>query len=391
MKILFVSSRVPFPPLHGDQVRAWNFLKRLSRKHQITLVTPLFGYISQEVEPEVRGVCHQWVRVHVSHVRRLVGLRKYFSAGWPLQTVLFCPHKLCRTVWILAASGKFDILHVQLARVAPVVFGIDMLPKIIDFIDALSLNMFSRAEKQHGLLSWIFKKEGERMAALEAETVRNSDRQLISSRRDKAAIGEFDTIHVVPNGVDTQEFRYVEHSREDRMIVFTGHMSYSPNVDAAAYFVDHVFPLVRVRVPDAIFFIVGAHPTARVRALGRQPGVVVTGAVPRVQDYLCRATVAVAPIRVGSGLQFKVLEAMACGAPVVATSVAAQAIDAVDGDHLMIADDPITMADQIIELLRSPGLRRRIARNARKLIEEKYTWEQAVAKVEEVYRLARGG
>jgi glycosyltransferase involved in cell wall biosynthesis len=229
------------------------------------------------------------------------------------------------------------------------------------------------------------------MAELERTIVRQSRQQVISSRVDRLAIGDFNTLHVIPNGVDLAAFPYVESGRQDNLIVMTGHMRYFPNVDVAVYFATRVFPLVRRRVPDAVFYIVGADPPSRVRKLERGPGIVVTGRVPRVWDYLARAAVAVAPLRTGSGIQNKVLEAMASGAPVVATTQAVSALDAVDGEHLLVADDAEEMAERIVELLKNRHLRLTLARRARKLVEERYTWERAVSMLEQVYELAIEG
>jgi glycosyltransferase involved in cell wall biosynthesis len=214
------------------------------------------------------------------------------------------------------------------------------------------------------------------------------DQQIVSSPLDKEAIGASETLHVIPNGVNIEDFPYTENGREDSLILFTGRMGYFPNAEAAIYFATRVFPLILQQKPDARFLIVGADPPRRVRRLSRLPGVEVTGYVPRIQDYLARATVAVAPMQAGTGIQNKVLEAMASGVPVVATRYALGGIEAVDGEHLLVADDADGLADQVVRLLRDPALRRRLARNARQLVEEKYTWERSVAMVEEVYRLA---
>ena len=237
-------------------------------------------------------------------------------------------------------------------------------------------------------MKWLFHFEAQRMARYERELVFSFDQQVVSSPLDKEAIGTYENLYVIPNGVDIEDFPYNENGRESNIIVFSGRMGDFPNAEAAVYFATRVFPLIRKQVPQARFLIVGADPSHRVLGLARLPGVEVTGYVPRIRDYLTRATVAVAPMQAGSGIQNKVLEAMASGSPVVATPYALGGIDAVDGEHLLVAEDAEGLAEQVVRLLKDPALRRRLAHNARRLVEEKYTWERSVAMLEEVHRLA---
>jgi len=262
------------------------------------------------------------------------------------------------------------------------------IPTVVDFIDAFSINMRRRAAKEPIPVKWLFELEARRMSAYEREIVYKSNYQIVSSKVDMASIGNFETLCVIPNGVNVHDYPYIEDNREEHMIVFTGHMSYFPNTDAAVYFATEIFPIIRSHVPNALFFIVGADPPPRVQRLARIPGICVTGRVPRIQDYLMRATVAVAPMRSGSGILNKILEAMASGAPVVATSYAIGGLEAIEGEHLLVADDTREIAEHVINLFLDPKLRRYLARNARRLVEEKYTWERAVTMLEEVYQLA---
>jgi len=326
--------------------------------------------------------------VPVSQWQAIAYLIRFPFSDLPLQTLYFCPPVIQKCVQTLVQEEPFDLIHVQLARMAPVADGLSGVPKVIDFIDALSLNMHRRATQERWPMKWLFHLETRRMARYEQELVSSFDQQIVSSPLDKEAIGASETLHVIPNGVNIEDFPYTENGREDSLILFTGRMGYFPNAEAAIYFATQVFPLVRRQIPNARFLIVGADPPRRVRKLARLPGVEVTGYVPRVQDYLARATVAVAPMQAGTGIQNKVLEAMASGVPVVATPCALGGIEALDGEHLLVADDADGLADQVVRLLRDPTLRRRLARNARQLVEEKYTWERSVAMVEEVYRLA---
>jgi sugar transferase (PEP-CTERM/EpsH1 system associated) len=326
--------------------------------------------------------------VYIPQWQAIAHLRRFPFSTLPLQTLYFCPPAIQGRVQALLQEESFDLVHVQLARMAPIANGLGSVPKVLDFIDALSLNMRRRAMQERWPIKWLFQFEAQRMARYERELISSFDQQIVSSPLDKEAIGACETLHVIPNGVNIEDFPYTENGREDNLIIFTGRMGYFPNAEAAIYFATHVFLLVLRQVPDARFSIVGADPPRRVRQLTKLPGVEVTGYVPRIQDYLARATVTVAPMQAGTGIQNKVLEAMASGTPVVATPYALGGIEAIDGEHLLVAEDAGGLAEQVVRLLKDPALRRHLARNARQLVEEKYTWERSVAMLEEVYRLA---
>lgn len=388
MHILFIASRFPYPPIRGDQVRAYHFLRLINLRHEVTLVTPASQSVNLEAQEALTQLCKRWFILPFHRYEALVNLLRFPFSPLPLQVLYFCPPSFRKTVHWIIRQDNFDIVHVQLARMAPIVNDVENVPSVIDFIDALSLNMLRRAKRERWLIKWLFYMEASRMARYERDLVLSFDRQVVSSPLDKKGIGDFETIHIIPNGVNLNDFSYNEDGRDDNLIVFTGRMGYFPNEEAAVYFATCVFPIVRKQVPDARFLIIGADPPRRVRQLAKLPGIEVTGYVPRIQDYLSKATVSVAPMQGGTGIQNKVLEAMASGVPVVATPYALGGIEAIDGEHLLVAEDTEGMAEQVVRLLKDPALRRHLARNARRLVEEKYTWEQAVEMLEEVYHLA---
>jgi glycosyltransferase involved in cell wall biosynthesis len=189
-------------------------------------------------------------------------------------------------------------------------------------------------------------------------------------------------------GVDLERLPYRDGGRDLATIVFSGRMAYFPNADAARFLATDVMPLVRARLPAAQLLIVGADPPAGVRRLARLPGVSVTGYVPEIAPFLHRATVAVAPLRSGTGQQIKVLEAMACGAPVVATPHALAGIAARAGEHALRAGGAEDLADAIVQLLEDAALRQRLSQAARHLVEQQYSWAQAADTFDALYQAA---
>jgi len=147
-------------------------------------------------------------------------------------------------------------------------------------------------------------------------------------------------------------------------------------------------PIIRQHIPEVRFQVVGGGASKRLLALSNEPGVELVGYTTEINKYLSAATVAVAPMRSGSGMQFKVLEAMACGVPIVVTSFALGGIEVNHGEHLLVADQPQAVADSVVRLLKDATLRHTLATNSRRLVEEKYSWEQSVSTLEQIYDLA---
>jgi glycosyltransferase involved in cell wall biosynthesis len=173
--------------------------------------------------------------------------------------------------------------------------------------------------------------------------------------------------------------------------VFVGNLGYFPNVDAAGWFARQVLPLVAAARPGVMLSLVGARPARAVRQLARKdPHVTLVGPVPEVRSHLAAAAVAVAPLRAGSGQQLKILEAMAAGTPVVATTTAAAGLEAVPGEHLLVADDPAAFSAHVVTLLDDVSLRVAMAQRARRLVEERYSWERSARDLEALWCAAAG-
>jgi len=211
---------------------------------------------------------------------------------------------------------------------------------------------------------------------------------IVRSPVDREAIGPYENLHVIPNGVDIERFPIVEDGREPYTIVFTGNMGYFPNKDAVFYFREEILPMIIQQVPDLRLLIVGTNPPQEIVRLREDPGIVVTGFVDSVADYLRKASVAVCPMRCGSGMKNTVLEAMACGTPVVATSLALEGIQVTPGEHVLVGDTPEAFADHVIALLRDAERSAALARKARGLVEQRYSWRSSVSQLESVYEEA---
>ena len=217
---------------------------------------------------------------------------------------------------------------------------------------------------------------------------RYADRVVVTSPSDAQALSgglSADRIAVIPNGVDLEYFAY-RPAPEAGRIVFTGNMSWPPNEDAAEHFARDIMPAIRSRIPDASFWIVGADPSARVQNLSSIPGVHVTGTVADIRPWIWSAAVYASPLRFGLGVKNKILEAMACGAPIVATSRSLSGTPLIDGRHAMIADDDAKFTESVVRLLSDAALRESLSREARRKVEAENSWASVAMQYESVYR-----
>jgi polysaccharide biosynthesis protein PslH len=197
-------------------------------------------------------------------------------------------------------------------------------------------------------------------------------------------------IRVVPNGVDTSYFMPTGPGGagepvDPACVLFTGAIDYHPNTDGVRYFHAEILPRIHTAAPEAVFTVVGKDPPAHIRALGG-PRVVVTGAVPDVRPWMRRGAVAVVPLRVGGGTRLKILEAMASGRAVVSTTIGCEGIEVTPGENILVADTPADFADAVVRCLRDPGLRARLGRRGRALVERRYRWEAIGEALSDFYR-----
>lgn len=383
MRILFVTARHPFPPFRGDQARAWHQVRVLSRRHEVTL------FACERPAPEARvpeGV--RVVTAGIGPMSRAAGVARHVFSDLPLQAALFDSAKARSALAALASEG-FDVAHLQLVRLAPLAPVLASLPCLVDFVDALSLNIARRAELDIAPLRPLWRVEAARLRRAETALLDRVGHGVVVSESDRRALGGGDRLTVVPQGVDVERFTFDGGPRPGADVLFAGNLGYFANADAVGWFAREVLPRVRRRAAGARLRIAGARPSRSVRALARLEGVAVLGEVPDMAVHVRAARVAVAPLRTGSGQQSKVLEAMASGTPVVASPLAAAGMDVAHEEHLLVADGAEATAAAVARLLEDAPLAARLAASARRLIEERYTWERSVQRLEEAYRAAR--
>ena len=402
MKILFLSLRCPYPPHRGDRIRSYNFIKQLSKQHAVTLVYFAESETDIESAKHLEPFCEriEWVRFHRSFAFLNTGV--HCLSKHPLQLHYWYAPQMQRRINELLAQERFELIHAQLFRMGQYVTEVQGPAKVLDLCDSLALNLSRRAELESN--PWLakikldctpkrflVKLEEKRVRRYEVDIMKAFDCGTVVARFDRDyLLAQDDTLNlsIVPMGVDLGYFQPNPITEPAPMLLFTGTMNYFPNADAAIYFCDEVLPRIRERHPKACFYIVGNHPSEPVKRLEAQAGVTVTGYVPDVRPYFEKASVFVAPLRAGSGIQTKNLEAMAMGVPVVTTSVGAMGLEADIGKELLVADTPADFAEQVIHLLDNKCLRKTLAQTARTRVENSYSWEAIGERLKHVYAQA---
>ena len=285
-----------------------------------------------------------------------------------------------RTVHKVVTETKPDLLYAQLIRMGQYIEPYHSTARVVAMNLSMTLNHRRLAEHSSGLGKALHYIEYRKMRSYEAPFASRFDRVLLISKYDFNAIEQkvpLNNVFFNPHGVDYSYFaRDVSVSKIRDSLIFTGNMRYAPNVDAAVYFCREILPLVREHVPDVTLSIVGTDPAPDVTALASDPSVKVTGRVPDLRQFMNQSMAAVAPIRIGAGLQNKVLEGLSMGLPMVTTAVANEGIQAVNGEHLLIAETAPKLAEQIVRVLQEPDLREHLAKGARQFIVENWSWEK---------------
>jgi sugar transferase (PEP-CTERM/EpsH1 system associated) len=277
------------------------------------------------------------------------------------------------------------------AAMSQYVLDIPDLAKIFDFVDVDSAKWQAYGQRHAWPMSWIYRREGERLLQFERKAVGASTAAIFVTPAEKdlflrhAPEAAHKVVHA-GNGVDAAFFSPdhdlpTPYGPDERPIVFTGAMDYWPNVDAGCWFADEVLPLVRAADPRARLHIVGMNPAPEIRKRARAGEIVVTGRVPDIRPYLRHAAVVVAPLRVARGIQNKVLEAMAMARPVVTTPDCARGLSARPEAEIEIARDAADFAARTVQLIDSPRAGA-LGRAARRRVLSDYTWEASLARIE---------
>jgi polysaccharide biosynthesis protein PslH len=404
MRILYI---VPYTP-NLVRVRPYNLIRALyGRNHQITLLTLREQAREQADINALRPYCDAIYAFPLSRRQAAWNCLTAVPGRMPLQAVYAWNRPLAdKAVELLTRKGvrpAFDLIHVEHLRGVQYALHLQKImaerglttPVVWDSVDCISFLFRQAAERSQTWRSrWTTRFELGRTARMERRLLRRFARILVASPADQAAYFDLESdlnaqtpppVAVLPNGVDVDYFQPGFGEREPAEIVVSGKMSYHANVSMTLNLVHNIIPAVWEQRPDVRLTIVGRDPPRELLALADDPAITVTGGVPDLRPFLQRATIAVAPTTYGAGIQNKVLEAMACAAPVIASPQAVAALNVVDGRDLLIGRTHAEFSAKIVTLLRDAGGRQAVGLAGRDYILTHHQWTQIACQLEQIY------
>ncbi|MCU0840247.1 MAG: TIGR03087 family PEP-CTERM/XrtA system glycosyltransferase [Thiobacillaceae bacterium] len=391
--LLYLVHRIPYPPDKGDKIRSYHLFRHLAARYRVHLGAFVDDPEDRRHADALRGLCASLRLIDIGPaVARWKSLRGLLT-GEALTTVYY-RHPAMRA-WVdeRLAAGVGQVVCYSSAM-AQFVMAARGARRIMDFVDMDSDKWRQYAPTKPWPLSWLYRREADRLLDWEARVAGEFDAGLFVSAQEAAdfraaAPAVADRVGWYGNGVDADYFS-PEREYDNpyapgvEAVVFTGAMDYWPNVDAVSWFAREVFPAVRAARPRAEFCIVGSRPSSEVQALARLPGVRVTGRVPDVRPYLAHALAVVAPLRIARGVQNKVLEGMAMARSVVVSPQALEGLSATPGTEVLLAEGAEQYAARTLEALAGLDL----GAAARQRVLTEYAWEACLARVDE---LLQGG
>ena len=389
--LLFLAHRLPFPPNKGDKVRSYHLLKHLAVRHRVFLGTFLDDPQDERYIDTLRPLC---AGLHVARLNPTLARLRSLTAlrhGEALTLPYYRDAGLRDWVERTAAEQRIDAAVVFSSAMAQYVEGMPKMRALIDFVDVDSAKWTQYAAARRWPLSWLYRREGERLLAYERRMAVRSARSFFVTDAEVELFRRLapecaDRIEAMSNGVDADYFSpdhdlASPYSAEEVPVVFTGAMDYWPNVDAACWFVRHVLPPLRARRPRLRFYVVGMRPAPAVRSLAGE-AVAVTGTVADVRPYVRYAAIVVAPLRVARGIQNKLLEAMAMAKPVVSSQACAGGLDAQAGHEFETAADAGEFVERIDALLSDPARAAAMGRAARARLLARYSWDVHLSRID---------
>ncbi len=395
-KLLFLAHLLPWPLEGGGQIKSYHFLKALAEDFDITLAAFIRSESERASAEPLRALCTGGIEL-VTLPRGKT--RDLALAGRSLLTrsSFLIGRDDCapmhRAVSQLVSQKNFAALHVDHLQMASYVPAETRGAKIVLDQHNVEHRIPQRlAEtRKNPLIRAFLAAEWRQMRDFERGALRRADLTIAVSDEDRQVLQELagtrsDTMVTVPIGVDTTYFGDVQWEPGGTQLLSIGTMYWPPNVDAALYFYREIFPKIRRQMPDANLCFVGPKPTAEVLALASDPAVSVTGLVPDIRPWAQKCGAFIVPLRSGSGMRVKILNAMAMGVPIVSTTVGAEGIEVTDGEDILLADAPEAFAEAALRVLTDPVLARRLASGGRALMERLYSWEIVGASLRATYR-----
>lgn len=393
MNILFLTPRFPYPPVKGDQTVAYNRIRTLGKRHNVILLSFF------ETEDELQGIehlqdfCKDIILIQLPKWKSIlhIGLN-FWRSSLPLQVLYYSgSQRFQESLERLIDDYQIDVVHCFLLRLVPYLENCQV-PIILELIDSMQLNLKRRLTREPFLKKQVIQNEFQRICRYEPTIGGRVKYLIVVAEEDRKYIRSAN-VQIIHNGVDLGSFQpmAITSARKYNQIVFSGNMGYAPNQEAVLWFVQQCFSIIRKQIQDVEFCIVGKNPSSAIQELNKVNGIHVVGYVASMSEYISQAGIAIAPMQSGSGMQNKILEAMACGLPVVTTTLGLGSIRAVADKEIIVRDDPSTFSECIVELIQNRERILAIGKAARQYVEAYHSWEKAAERIESLYSSSKEG
>ena len=389
MRILHLFFKNPYPPVGGAEIVTYNTAKYLSKLgHHVTLLAPVE---KEKRVPELEKFC-RWEPVEENTSTTVTGIVASLPRKNPYVISKYYTDKILNRVEQILTEEEFDLAQIE--TLYPAQYGLEIkgktnIPVILrqhniesDLARDFYLKEPNPLVKPYRYIRY------KKIRRYEAEEIQAFDRSVMITREDEKRLNRINpeaSTSVVPAGVDTSYFTPEASEPEANSLVFVGTMYWPPNVEGVLWFKNKILPLVKERLPGVKLYIVGRNPTRKIKSLADSK-VVVTGYVDDVRSYIARGEVFIVPLKSGSGMRIKILNAMAMGKPVISTSKGCEGIKVTDGRDIIIADEPEKFAEGIIKLMQNEKTRIGIAKSGLNLIRNNYRWEKVTKELISEYR-----
>lgn len=392
MKILMLTPYLPYPLLSGGQIRTYNLLKKLANKHEVTLFSLIKTDEEEKYIPELKKYCAK-VEVFKRSEKpfTLKNIFKTAFSSYPFLVIRNHAPQIITAVEEELKSNTYDLIHAETFYMMPHIPE-TTIPTILVEQTIEYLGYESYAKKSSLFLQPILTIDINKIKRWEQFYWKACDTLIVMSEEDKKyiskEIGESKKIEVVANGVDTNWFDEIKKQKTKvPTILSVGTFKWLPNVEAVTFLVTKVWPLIKEQLPTAVLKIVGNAPTEDVYNYEKNnKSIQVIGRIADIRDAFATSDILMAPVFSGKGTRYKVLEAMASGTPVVATTTAVEGLEVENGRHVMTSNTAEGMAQLAVELLNNEKERNSMAKNGKQFVKQQYDWSLISHKLDMIYQ-----
>jgi glycosyltransferase involved in cell wall biosynthesis len=385
MNLLILLPRVPYPLEKGDKLRAFYQIKELSKYYDIYLVALHEGTLHPEALAKIKPYCKEIHLFKLSLFTKCLGIIRAFLKKLPIQCGFFYSYSANKKIQKLIRKISPNHIYCFMIRMAEYVKNNTTYSKTLDYQDVLSMGMKRRYDKSSCWEKPILGYEYRALKRYENNIFSCFTHKIIITRVDRDLIphSQKQQIHIIPNGVDFKIFNNIETTKKYDLI-FAGNMAYPPNIDAALFLAKRIFPKLLYEFPNLKLCICGTAPVSAVKALVSD-NIHVTGWVDDISKYYAQSKIFIAPMQLGTGLQNKLLEAMAMKLPCVTSPLAGKPLEgATQNTNIMICDTIEKYVETIFNLLNDKILYNIIAENGYRFVKANYDWEEIGKRMKEI-------